>query len=117
MSPKSSTYDDLVRGVVPMPDSSHRPTRAEAEAAESRPPGPLIKRADPADRSPDPDEVRDALDALVGADLSDLDISLDGGRAILDGSVATQDDRDRIVRVVGCVRGVTTVIDTLRVRL
>lgn len=113
---RKASYDDLVRSVVPMPDSSHRPFRAEVTAAESRPSGPLITAAWPEDQIPTPEAIRDALDILMGADLSDLDISLDGGRATIDGSVATQDDRDRIVRAIGAVPGVITVIDTMRVR-
>lgn len=113
---RKASYDDLVRSVVPMPDSSHRPYRAEVTAAESRPAGPLITAAWPEDQDPAPEAIREALTALVGADISDLDIALDGGRATLDGSVATQGDRDRIVRAISAVPGVITVIDTLRVR-
>lgn len=113
---RKASYDDLVRSVVPMPDSSHRPHREEVIAAETRAPGPRITTPFPEDQVPSTSAIRGALDGLVGADVSDLDISLDGGRATLDGSVATQEDRDRIVRAISGVDGVITVIDTLRVR-
>jgi hypothetical protein len=115
MNPKPS-YDDLVRGAVPLPDSSHRPSTAEAVAAETRPPGPRINAAFPDDGGANPDDVRGAIEALAGADLADLDVAIDSGRVTIDGSVATQEDRDRIVRAIGAVHGVITVIDTLRVR-
>ena len=115
---KKASYDDLVRASVPLPDSSRRPSRAEARAAETRSPGPRFMSTwpDPDDHTPAPSVLLAALDVLHGADLSDLTLSLDHGRITLEGSVATQNDRERIVRAVGDVDGVTTVIDTLRVR-
>lgn len=116
MMSKKSSYDDLVRDIVPLPDSSHRPLRAEASEAENRQPGPRFTTAFPDDQTPSAAELRRALDALIGADLSDLTVALDGGRVSVEGSVATDEDRDRIVRALGDAPGVITVIDTLRVR-
>lgn len=116
MTPKKSSYDDLVREVVPLPDSSHRPLRAEEAEAESRRPGPHFTTAFPDDQSPSAANLRPVLDALAGADLSDLTVALDGGRVTVEGSVATDEDRDRIVRALGDAPGVITVIDTLRIR-
>lgn len=113
---KKASYDDVVRATVPLPDSSRRPTRAEVHEAVTRPPGPRFTAAWPDDDMPPPSVLLAALDVLHGADLSDLTLTLDRGRITLDGSVATQDDRERIVRALGEVEGVTTVIDVLRVR-
>jgi hypothetical protein len=116
MMPKKSSYDDLVRDLVPLPDSSHRPLRADAAEAEAREPGPRITSAFPEDQTPSVATLSSALAALAGADLSDLTVALDGGRVSVEGSVATDEDRDRIVRALGDTPGVITVIDTLRVR-
>jgi hypothetical protein len=115
---KKTSYDDVVRASVPLPDSSRRPSRAEVRDAVTRSPGPRFTAAwpDPDDDTPPPSVLLAALDVLHGADLSDLTVALDHGRLTLEGSVATQDDRERIVRALGCVDGVATVIDTLRVR-
>ncbi len=118
MHKKAVSYDDVVRASVPLPDTSPRPSRAEVLAAETRAPGPRFTAAwpDPDDHTPPPSVLLAALEVLHGADLSDLTVALDHGRLTLEGSVATQDDRERIVRALGSVDGVTTVIDTLRVR-
>jgi hypothetical protein len=113
---KKASYDDLVRASVPLSDSSRRPSRAEAHAAATRSPGPRFTAAWPDDDMPPPSVLLAALDVLAGADLSDLTLALDRGRITLEGSVATQEDRERIVRALGGVDGVSTVIDTLRVR-
>lgn len=120
-SPRSPrSYDDIVRETVPLPDSSMRPTRDEALQADERPPGPRISARFPEDETEDQAAslaaVRAALEALQGADLADLDVTLEGGRAELSGSVADESDRDRIVRSVAAVHGVIAVIDTIRVR-
>ena len=110
------SYDDLVRETIPLPDSSHRPTRAEASTALERPQGPRISHRWPDDETPSVDAIRTALETLDGADLADLDITLEGGRAEIDGSVADESDRDRTIRAVEAVPGVIAVIDTVRIR-
>ncbi|HUQ02213.1 MAG TPA: BON domain-containing protein [Kofleriaceae bacterium] len=60
--------------------------------------------------------VRAALNGLSGADLADLDVTFEIGRAEIDGSVADASDRDRIIRAVSDVAGVIAVIDRIRVR-
>jgi osmotically-inducible protein OsmY len=111
------TYDDIVRSTVPNPDSSHRPTRGEESAAVEREPGPRIHTM-PGENGDAPTEnaLRDALASLGTADLADLDITIEGARLQVDGSVATKDDRDLIVRRLEGVRGVVAVIDTVRIR-
>lgn len=104
------TYDDLVRADVPLPDSSYRPSKSEVIASENREPGPRID-------APDVEAIRDVLVRLDGADLTDLDIQIDGGRATLEGSVAREEDRRRILQAVQGIRGIAAVIDLLRVRL
>ncbi len=113
--PSQRSYDDIVRQTVPLPDTSNRPTRAEEVLSETRPPGPRIARVD--DESlVDEGSMRAALLALDGADLTDLDVAIEGGRVQVDGSVADESDRDRIVRAVSDVPGVIAVIDTIRIR-
>jgi len=106
------SYDEIVRTTVPLPDSSHRPTKEEARAAADREPGPRILG-----EGSHIHDVRAALDALVAADLTDLDVTISDGRVVLDGSVATADDRQRIVAAVEPVVGVHAVLDRLRARL
>jgi osmotically-inducible protein OsmY len=114
--PSRRSYEDIVRSTVPLPDSSHRPSVAEEVAAEERPQGPRIQTRDPDDTTVDLTSVRAALNNLAGADLADLDVTLERGRAEIDGSVADGNDRDRIIRAVSDVGGVIAVIDRLRVR-
>lgn len=106
-----ASYDDLVRQDVPLPDTSYRPSRAEVARAHLRGTGPSIVM-DSEDTA-----VRAALMSLDGADLSDLRVEIDDGRAILGGSVATSEDRRRIVAAIEMVPGIAAVIDTIRVRL
>lgn len=110
------SYDDIVRSTVPLPDSSHRPQRSDVAMAEERGKGPTVHSRYPDDETPLVDAVRDALLALQGTDVADLDLSIEGGRVQMDGSVADEGDRDRIVRAVSDVPGVIAVIDTIRVR-
>jgi osmotically-inducible protein OsmY len=113
------TYDDIVRTTVPNPDSSHRPTRSEEHDAVERGAGPRIHQATPGDEGDDTTTeaaVRDALASLGTADLADLDITIEGARLQVDGSVASKEDRDVIVRRLEGVPGVVAVIDTLRIR-
>ena len=110
------SYDDIVRSTVPLPDSSRRPQRSDVAMAEERGQGPRIQARYPDDETPLVDAVRDALHALHGTDIADLDLTIEGGRIQIDGSVADDSDRDRIVRAVSDVPGVIAVIDTLRVR-
>lgn len=105
-----TTYDDLARKLTPLPDSSYRPSRAEVEAAHNRPQGPRIQATDH-------DAVRAVLANLDGADLTDIDVMIEDGLATLDGSVAKDEDRTRVVEAVHTIPGVTAVIDQLRVRL
>lgn len=113
------TYDDIVRTTVPLPDSSHRPTRTEELGAEERAAGPRIHHAglarDDGD-APTIQSIRGALALLDGADLADLDVTIEGGRVQVDGSVASAEDRDRIQRALEDVPGVIAVIDTIRIR-
>jgi osmotically-inducible protein OsmY len=112
------TYDDIVRATVPNPDSSHRPTQTEEQVAVERPAGPRITTATAGENGDSPSEnaVRDALASLGTADVADLDITIEGGRLQIDGSVASKDDRDLIVRRLEGMPGVVAVIDTLRIR-
>jgi osmotically-inducible protein OsmY len=110
------SYDDIVRSTVPLPDSSHRPSRSEETAAEERPQGPRIQTRYADDSSVDLTSLRAALNGLTGADLHDLDVTLESGRAEIDGSVADDSDRDRIIRAVSDVTGVIAVIDRIRIR-
>ncbi len=110
------SYDDIVRATVPLPDSSHRPSQAEATRADERPAGPRIETRFPDDVAVDLTSLRAALNNLTGADLADLDVTLEGGHAEIDGSVAEDSDRDRILRAVADVPGVLAVIDRIRVR-
>ena len=111
------SYDDIVRTTVPNPDSSHRPTRGEEHEAVEREAGPRVHMSseEPGD-APTEAAVRSALASLGTADLADLDITIEGGRLQVDGSVASKDDRDVIVRRLEGVPGVVAVIDTLRIR-
>ena len=110
------SYDDIVRSTVPLPDSSHRPQTSEVATAEQRGQGPNVRARYPDDETPLLDAVRQALLAMQGADIADLDLTIEGGRVQIDGSVADDGDRDRIVRAVSDVPGVIAVIDTIRVR-
>lgn len=111
------TYDDIVRTTVPNPDSSHRPTRGEEHDAVEREAGPRIHTAPGEDGdSPTEAAVRGALASLGTADLADLDITIEGARVQVDGSVASKEDRDIVVRSLEGVPGVVAVIDTLRIR-
>lgn len=113
-SPRS--YDDIIRRTVPLPDSSHRPTRSEVATAEGRPLGPRVHNRYSDDEPALVDSIREALESLLGADIADIDATIEAGRVEIDGSVADADDRDRIVRAVSDVPGVIAVIDTIRVR-
>src|SRR5689334_11737472 len=112
------TYDDIVRSTVPNPDSSHRPMQGEEHEALEREAGPRIHTAMPGENGDGPTEeaLRDALASLGTADLADLDITIEGARVQVDGSVASKEDRDLIVRRLEGVRGVVAVIDTVRIR-
>jgi len=113
---KKPSYDDIARATVPLPDSSFRPSRAEVAAAEARVPGLRISPLWPDDQQPSVAAVQAALEALPGADLTDLEVLLESGRATLVGSVASEDDRTRVLHALTGVPGVTAVIETLRVR-
>jgi osmotically-inducible protein OsmY len=111
------TYDDIVRTTVPNPDSSHRPTRAEEHEAVEREAGPRIHMAPGEDgEGPTKAAVHGALAMLGAADLADLDVTIEGARLQVDGSVASKEDRDLVVRCLEDVPGVVAVIDTLRIR-
>ncbi len=106
-----ASYDDIVRKNVPLPDSSYRPSTAEVANAEARKPGPRITA------DSDTTSVQAALMSLEGADITDVQVDIDSGRATIDGSVALEEDRRRIIAAVEMVPGVNAVIDRLRVRL
>lgn len=104
-----SSYDELVRETMVLPDGSHRPTLAEeAEALRRAPPpvGPGARLT----------PVRWALAALDGVDLHGLEIALAASRVILTGIVASRADRERVVAAVEAVPGVEGVDDRLRIR-
>lgn len=65
---------------------------------------------------PDQAQVRQALDRLAQLDLSDVEVSVDGGTATIEGSVPRGVDRDRITTALGQLSGVTEVRDRLRIR-
>jgi osmotically-inducible protein OsmY len=106
-----ASYADLVRKNVPLPDSSYRPSTAEVAAAEARRPGPRITT------DAEMTSVRAALMNIEGADISDVELDIDTGRATLDGSVALEEDRRRIIAAVEMIPGVNAIVDRLRVRL
>ena len=114
--PTPDNYDDLARRAVPLPDSSHRPTRLEEEVAKSRPQRDLAtvdtRRGDAALGQ----AIVDALAGLHHADLADVHVRIDDRTAIVTGSVATARDRDEIVRALDAVRGGFSTIEQLRVR-
>lgn len=114
--PSQRSYEDIVRSTVPLPDSSHRPSTAEEQSADERPAGPRIQTRFSDDTNVDLTSLRAALNGLTGADLADVDVTLENGRAEIDGSVADSNDRDRIIRAVSDVTGVIAVIDRIRVR-
>lgn len=99
----------------PVPHAT-APRPPPAAIAGARAPAPRIATTWPADQMPSVDAVRAALAALDGVDLSDLEIALARGQATIDGTVAGEVDRDRIVRAVNELPGVLAVIDTLRLR-
>lgn len=107
----SPSYDELARKNVPLPDSSHRPTRAEETDAEE----PRIPAVTADDGSGD-DAVRAALAGLEHVDVSDLTVALSGGTATLSGSVARRLDRERIMSALARIPGVSEVVDRLRIR-
>lgn len=78
--------------------------------------GPRITVPWPDERTPSPSAVRERLATLDDVDLGDLHIVLDGGRVTIDGSVARDDDRDRVVRAIAVLPGVSSVVDRLRLR-
>jgi hypothetical protein len=101
------TYDDIVRGIVPLPDSSHRPSRDEVERAHEPPRVETIG---------DLDELRAAL-AAERVDLDDVTFDQQGDTLFVRGSVATDRDRAAIVTAAHQLPGVERVTDALRVRL
>ncbi len=108
------SYRDLASQLVPLPDSSHRPTLFEAEEAEL----PRdVKVSAGGGAFPAADTMRAAVAALEGVDATDLELDVVGGSVTLSGSVARSSDRDRIVTALGKLHGVTEVLDRLRVRL
>lgn len=113
-SSSDRSYDELVRRTVPLPDSSHRPTRDAAIAAEE-PRAAAVTGSGSGDL-PGDDAVREALAALEYVDVSDLTVALRGGSATLSGSVARGFDRDRITTALGRIPGVTEIVDHLRIR-
>jgi hypothetical protein len=108
---ETASYDDITREVVPLPDSSYRPTTAEVAKAHAPP--------------PEPTELEQVIAAAVRAafaddgylDGSDLGVVVEGTTAVLQGSVVTEKDRRRAVEIAEGVPGVTEVRDELRVRL
>lgn len=78
--------------------------------------GPWITAPWADDQTPSTHAVRQSLAGLDDTDLADLHIVLDGGRATIDGSVLRASDRDRIVRAIVALPGVSSVIDRLRLR-
>jgi len=109
------SYADLVRRLVPLPDSSYRPTGHEAETAE------VPRVTGVVDLGPDgaglAAATRAALATLPGVDLSDCRIAIRGDTAVVDGSVATSRDRCEILAAIHRVEGTESVDDDLRVRL
>lgn len=112
-STPAASYRELERKLVPLPDSSHRPTPAEADEAEV----PRPVEVTGGDGALSADGVRAAVVALEHVDATDLTLDVVGGSVTVGGSVARTDDRERIVAAVEAVPGVTEVIDRLRVRL
>lgn len=111
--PPARSYRDLERVLTPLPDSSHRPTRAEA--AEAEVPRPVEVSAEGGAVAAD--DVRAAIASLAAIDAGDLDVAVIGSSVRLSGSVARTSDRDRVVAAVHQVAGVDEVVDHLRVRL
>ena len=108
----ATSYRDLERTLTPLPDSSHRPTEAEAAAAEV--PRPVETSGDAATAG----AARAAIEALPAIDATDLAIdAVDATTIRVEGSVARTTDRDRIVAALHRLPGVTQVTDHLRVRL
>jgi hypothetical protein len=108
-SKPQDTYDDIARRTVPLPDSSHRPSREQVQRAHEPPPPPLETAAD----------VAELRAALIGerVDVDDVTFQQDGDTLVVRGSVAT--DRDRLATLAAAhqLAGITHVIDELRVRL
>ena len=103
------TYGDIVRGIVPLPDSSHRPSREEVQRAHEPPPPPV-------EAAGDLGELRAAL-AAERVDLDDVTFEQQGDTLFVRGSVATDRDRAAIVAAAHKLPGVERVTDELRVRL
>ena len=110
------SYRELERTLTPLPDSSHRPTPAEAEDAE-RPRAARVSASGGADAFPAVATVAAAVEGLDGVDVSDLEVDVVAGVVTLAGSVARTSDRDRLITALGKVGGVTEVVDRLRVRI
>ncbi len=104
------SYDELTRRLVPLPDSSHRPTVQEERSAETpRPPTVSVEVGDAS-------QLQAALAALTQIDLADVSVALVGGTATLTGSVARTLDRDEIAAALRRAPGVIEVLDQLRIR-
>jgi hypothetical protein len=110
--PGGRSYGDLVRKLVPLPDSSHRPTHGEEREAEV-PREPRVASSGGAEL----DTVRAALHGLAGVDVADVQVDVAGTTATVTGSVARGYDRDRVVSALHAAPGVVEVIDHLRIRL
>lgn len=110
------SYRELERTLVPLPDSSHRPTpREEAEAEVPR--EPQVTATGGSNAFPSAEAVKAAVSALDSVDATDLELQVVSGTVTLGGSVARASDRDRIVTALGKVGGVTEIVDRLRIRL
>ena len=64
---------------------------------------------------PEPDALKDQVEAM-GMDNKELDISFDDGKVSVNGSVADQAERERLLLVLGNVEGVESVDDHISVR-
>jgi hypothetical protein len=105
----AETYGDIARRVVPVPDSSYRPSRDDVERAHEPPPPPLEAAADLG-------ELRAGL-AAERVDLDDVAFERADDTLVVRGSVATERDRAAIVAAGRKLAGVERVSDELRVRL
>jgi osmotically-inducible protein OsmY len=106
------SYDDITRELVPLPDSSHRPTTAEEKLAYE----PRVREQTQHEQDTAA-AVRAAFAEDTYLDRSDLDVAVEGSTAVLVGSVVTEADRRRAIEIARGVPGITEVRDELRVRL
>ena len=95
----------------------YRVTNAEASGREHAARAPVLPETDHHENSDDIESrVEEALEAIEGLDILELDLHVDGHRVTITGSVDTKEERRRVELAALSVAGVHEVVNDIRTR-